>query len=215
MLRRFQKPERILFLGAAMISSLLGRSAASPILPVESIDFSPNAADQPLELPTEDAGAITHLKLEAVIRNPTGGVAGVESMFDVIAFTSVPAPIWTPYSSSLTILRGPDSSAFPQDARSSVKVTDTGNTITGNGVLVALYIDTLGFNAGRSFPLSLAGGIRGAEAQFVGAAAANIPVSISNDMLTITPEPASMAMLLVGTVGLLFRRRRSRFSTRG
>ncbi len=84
--------------------------------------------------------------------------------------------------------------------------TDTGTvTVSGMQLLATVTVDTTGLTTG-TWPLKLK------DLEWNGAAAGStefdVSVTITNGSITIIPEPASMALIALGGVALLRRRRR-------
>ena len=181
--------------------------SAAPIINVGSHNLQENATGQIVQLFVESdpAEQVTGFNLRAQIGN-ANGPSTAEPAFDSVSFAG---GIWDAHDATIPPITGLFDPPYAMVAQHNVVFTDTGDTVSANGLLVTLGIDTTGFfatDAITSFPLLLAGSpVIAADSDFAGVAAV-----ITNGTINIVPEPATMSLLVLGGLGVMARRRRNR-----
>ena len=171
--------------------------SAAPIINVGSHDLQENASGQIVYLNVTGTDQVTAFNLKAQIGDGTGPNA--EPVFESIAFGG---GMWDAHANTVT--GGPISGAG-QFAQASVAF-NTSVSVPADGLLLTLTIDTTGFFDGDSFDLLLKGTDIGSDSDFVVIGGGTLAPGITNGTINIVPEPTSMALLSMG--GLLALRRR-------
>lgn len=177
-----------------------GRAYADPIITVGNYVLAPNEAGQTIKLSVTGGDIVTGVNLRAQLGDGLG--PNPEPVFQSIGFGG---DIWDAFPTSAS--GGPVGGA-EQYAQASVVFSGTGKSVAASGDFVTLTIDTTGLSSG-TYALQLAGTDIGADTAFIGIGGGDIPATITNGTITIstTPEPGSIALLGMGGVLMLFRRR--------
>ncbi len=172
---------------------------ATAVIDVGSHDLQENMSGQTIQLYVTGAAQVTAFNLKAQIGDGTG--PNPEPIFEAIAFGG---GMWDTHAN--TVVGGPIGGA-EQFADAYVAFNTTAS-VPANGLLLTLTIDTTGFFDGDSFGLLLEGSEMGVDSNFVVAGGGALAADITNGTINIVPEPASIALMSIG--GLLALRRRKR-----
>ncbi len=174
---------------------------AVPAIDVGTFTLLPNTANQTITIPVTGGDAVTGFNLRAQIGDGTG--PEVEPIFQSVDFGT--GTIWAGHSS--TSLGGPVTGAL-SDAQASVVLNNTGDSVQALGGLANFTISTVGVAPG-SYPLLLSGTQIGLPSVFIGNQGVDIPASITNGTINVTPEPGALCLMALSGAGILLRRRRT------
>lgn len=184
-----------------MICGLSAVVSAAPIINVGSHDLLENTTGQTIQLYVSGTDQVTAFNLKAQIGDGTGPDA--EPVFESIDYSG---GMWNTYANTVT--GGPIGGA-EQFAQASVAFNTT-VSVPADGLLLTMTIDTTGFFSGESFDLLLKNSQIGADSDFVQIGGGTLAPDITNGTINIVPEPVSLALLGVG--GLTMLRRRKKFT---
>ncbi|HHH76138.1 MAG TPA: PEP-CTERM sorting domain-containing protein [Phycisphaerae bacterium] len=181
------------------VSVTASAAPISPVIDVGTHDLPENSSGI-VEIYVSDVGTplVTAFNFRGQIGDGNGG--NPEPVFASFDFTG---GIWD--ASASTVSGGVLSQ--PQYAQTSV-IFNPAYEVATNGLLVKILIDTTGFVNGQSFDLKLAGTDIGMDSEYLATGAATIDPIIFNGTINIVPEPATMALLALGGLAMLKRRRR-------
>lgn len=199
---------RIAFL-ATLILAVGEAMAEGAVILVGAHDLQPNMANQSVFIDGSGSEPVTGFNLFAQIGDGAGGVAA--PVFQAVDFSG---GVWDAYP--FTPTGGPLIGAETR-AEASVVFNSTGQSVSPNGRIVRLLIDTTGIFGG-TYDLKLSGTLAGIDSHYLGTEGAEIPIEITNGRLNVVPEPSSLMILLLSGLGTAFgtswaRRRRLARST--
>ena len=163
-----------------------GPLSADPNVVVGDHVLMPDQANQSITLNVSGVDSVTGFNLRAQIGDGDGPSA--EPVFQDINFAG---GIWDSYP--YTVLGGPIAGA-EQYAQASVVFNESGRSVTSNGILVELVIDTTGISDGV-YDLNLAGTDIGVDSTFIAVGGVEIPANITNGSMTVqVAPPATLVM---------------------
>jgi hypothetical protein len=168
--------------------------SAGLVVNVGSHLLQPDQANQTITLNLTGAVNLAGLDFRAQVEDGASGpkITGVDLVTGTLfaANNSGPGSLqggsWTPYRS----------------------VTTSAGTVSGDGVLATLTVDTTGITSGGTWSLLLSATANG-PTEFLDGSVELIPATITDGSMTVVPEPASMAVvgsLLLGGAWLIRRR---------
>lgn len=140
----------------------------------------PNQDGQLITIAIEGDDEVRGFNLRAQIGDGTG--PGLEPRFSSVSFSG---GIWDAHPT--TVLGGPVDGAT-QFAQASVNFSDSGPTVSTDGLLVTLAIDTRGISVG-DFPLLLANSEIAEDSDLIVIGGGTLAPSIRNGTLRVVPEP--------------------------
>ncbi|MCP4376099.1 MAG: PEP-CTERM sorting domain-containing protein [bacterium] len=182
------------FLSLGMFTSAV---FATPIINVGSHQLQPNTAGQTIQLFVSGGDAVAGVNFYAQI---DGGGSAVPGGVDVgPIFTNLDILTGTIFATNNNGQSG--GPGYPQLAIGST-VLNSGS-VAADGLLATLTVDTTGVSSG-DYAFLLSGTLNG-DTDF---ADVNIYPTITNGTIHVTPEPASMALLGLGSLVVLRTRRR-------
>ena len=182
----------------SVLCFVVSDAIAQPTINLGAIDLNPNEANQ------------------EILIEVTGGdpVAGINFFLEVGGGTSGPA-ITSVDLVNGTIFDGNtlgQSNNGPVNTRQAAEGTLTlSGTVTADNTLARVVFDTTGITTG-SFGLELDTTI--GTTTFLDSGGGAIATSLTSGTINIVPEPASMAVLGIGSLALLTRRRTARDRSR-
>ncbi len=91
-----------------------------------------------------------------------------------------------------------DEGSVPQVLTEYILTANNGDVVSADGLLATVTIDTTGFFPGQAFPLLIANTLNGPTSF----SDAPIPGTMTNGLITIVPEPSSIALLAAGGIVL-------------
>lgn len=186
-------------LGAVvLVMCVTATTWASPIINVGSHDLLPNEANQIIQVYVTGSDLVAGFNLKAQIG--TSATVTDQPVFQSISFTG---GMWDVHPN--TTMGGPESGS-EQYAAASVVFNNISDSVAANGLVVTMRVNTTGFNSGN-FALSFANTDYGQDSEFLAPDGSSVAASITNGTIHITPEPATVALLGLGGLALLRRKR--------
>lgn len=208
------------FFKAVRRNAVLGLQRASALMFLASVsaeaqitvnvgthNLLPNTAGQEIQLNVSGSGLLAGLNFFVQVEDgfpDFGGTMDGPNITGVDVIGTVSAP---------TIFFGNNTGQTDPGSGAQIgirNITTASGTITPNGLLAILTIDTTGFNSG-TFGLTLSNGGIPAETEFVGLSGL-LPATLFDGFLNITPvpEPSSVAMVAGGALAAFGFARRFR-----
>lgn len=184
---------------AACIALSGSTALAVPTIDVGTFTLLPNTANQTITIPVTGGDAVTGFNLRAQIGDGTG--PEVEPSFQSIDFGT--GTIWSTHSITVVPTTG-----APSVQQYSVVLNNMGDSVPALGSLVNFTISTVGVSPG-SYPLLFSGTQIGVPSVFIGNQGVDIPASITNGTINVTPEPGALCLMALSGAGILLRRRRT------
>jgi hypothetical protein len=179
------------FLSLGMFTSAV---FAQPVIDVGTHQLQPNTAGQTIQLFVSGGDAVEAINFSAQVDGGGSAGGGNDTGPTFTNLDLLTGTIFAPNNSGQ--FGGP---GFPQLAIGST-ITDSGS-VAANGLLATLTVDTTGVSSG-DYAFLLSDTLNG-NTDF-----GNIHPTITNGTIHVTPEPASMALLGLGSLVVLRIRRR-------
>lgn len=151
----------------------------------------PNTPNQVVSLFVSGDELVRGFNLRAQIGDGTG--PGIEPVFSGVDFTG---GIWDAHP--ITTLGGPVDGAL-QYAQASVDFSESGVTVTANGLVAKALVSTVGIMQG-TFDLTLTSADIGEDTDFIRVGGGTFVPSITNGSLVIVPEPQALAWLALAGI---------------
>lgn len=200
-------------LGAAMIAASLVSVSTGATIGVGTWDVPVGSSAFEIPLVIEGGDTITDAQLYVQVADGGAGVGGSIDGPDIVnvevkpfdigggveasIWASAPGGIVTP----LTV-----ATQLDQFWEVLIELDQAGESVAADGLLAVITIDASGFTEGESFELRLAG-VAGGNDTFLLDDGADVPLTVTNGVINIVPEPASVVMLGASVLVLLRRRR--------
>jgi len=185
----------------AAVFSLVTAACAQPVVVLGSHDLRENASGQTIQIFVSGGDAVQGMNFNVQVADggPEAGAFG--GTIDGPAITNVDIFTGTIFESNNTGQAG-SGSIVPQVYHAAT-TTSTG-TVSANGLLATITFDTTGFffmDPVHSWDLVSSNTLNG-PMDF-----GPIPATISDGTINVVPEPASMALLALGALAMIRRRK--------
>jgi len=154
------------------------RTGSGPVIIVGNHSLLPDTANQVISITVAGTTAVTGMNVRAQIGDGTGSQA--EPIFTDMDFTG---GIWDAYPNTVT--GGPVENA-EQLLQASVVLSNTGDEVAANGVVMKLVVDTTGFTEGE-FDLRLSDTEIGVDSAFILEGGGDLVPAITNGTIKISP----------------------------
>ncbi|MHB0960645.1 MAG: PEP-CTERM sorting domain-containing protein [Pirellulaceae bacterium] len=202
---------------SSLVASLLVLACTTmsqaALIEVGSHDLLPDTPLQSVSIyaTAEASELVTGFNLRMRIGDGHPDVGGGDLPEPVLQDVDFSGGVWDAFP--FTVVGGPVV-GYPMYAQASVLFNDSGQSISPNGLVATLIVDTTGF-AGGSFSLDLFDILEiGEDSNFQGTGGTTIPIEIVNGQLNVVPEPSAFTIFFLGgsamAGGIFWVRRRRR-----
>jgi len=192
-----------------MLLLLMGLSAQAATIDVGDHDLLAGRVSQKVEIYVSGGEAVQALNFRIQVAD--GGPEVPGGSVDGPAITALDIITGTIFENNHNPVVVEDEFGGPYPQWEGRTVTTSSDTVSANGLLATVTLDTTGFSVGESWELAISMTANGTGTNISGAEGL-IPLGITDGTINLVPEPAVFVQLLgltVAVVPLWLRRRRS------